>query len=314
MCVATLHAAGAWPADASCAPQRRSAARPRPAALRCAASADAGAAAEDAVPAPIAAGSQPPCALRSWRRGHTLRDGTRVLLRPAALSEGPALAEMLADAFAVSIAARQYRCGKNCCAARAAWHSPAEHGTALPSLRLVARSKVLGRLVSTYITARLATPPEEAVLIVAVPCSDASDGGAGAGASDEGQPAAQLLGVVELSLTPRTHGRFDDAAVAPPAHAAFVKNVLSSPTARRRGVAAALLAGVEDYAAAAADAADASRAPLELCLHCTLGDAPAAALYAAAGYAVVAQQNGVVAALRRSAPPVALMRKHVPRP
>ena len=121
-----------------------------------------------------------------------------------------------------------------------------------------------------------------------------------------------LLGVVELSLSPHTHGRFDDASVAPPSHALFVKNALTSPAARRRGVAAALLVGVEDYARAAAalgDDAQRGRAPLELCLHCTLGDVAASALYAAAGYTAIAQQNGVVAALRRSAPPVALMRK-----
>jgi GNAT superfamily N-acetyltransferase len=177
-------------------------------------------------------------------------------------------------------------------------------------LALLPCSKFLGRQVATYISARLASPPEQAVLIVAVPC-----GGAGGGeAADDPETSPPLLGVVELSLSPRTHGRFDDACVAPPGHALFVKNALTSPAARRRGVAAALLVGVEDYARAAAalaDDAQRGRAPLELCLHCTLGDVAASALYAAAGYTAIAQQNGVVAALRRSAPPVALMRKRL---
>jgi hypothetical protein len=109
MCVLTLHAAGAWPADARYALQRRSAARMRGAALRCAAAADAGAVPEDAAAAAQPAASSSPHALRGWRRAHTLRDGTPVLLRPAASSEGPALAEMLADAFATSMGAPQYR-------------------------------------------------------------------------------------------------------------------------------------------------------------------------------------------------------------
>ena len=182
-------------------------------------------------------------------------------------------------------------------------------------LALLPCSKFLGRQVATYISARLASPPEQAVLIVAVPCDGA---GGGEAADDDTALTAPppLLGVVELSLSPRTHGRFDDASVAPPAHALFVKNALTSPAARRRGVAAALLVGVEDYARAAAalaslDDAQRGRTPLELCLHCTLGDVAASALYAAAGYTAISQQNGVVAALRRSAPPVALMRKRL---
>lgn len=192
-------------------------------------------------------------------------------------------------------------------------------------LALLPCSKFLGRQVATYISARLASPPEQAVLIVAVPCDGAGGGivavpcdGAGGGEAADDDTALTapppLLGVVELSL--RAHGRFDDASVAPPAHALFVKNALTSPAARRRGVAAALLVGVEDYARAAAalaalDDAQRGRPPLELCLHCTLGDVAASALYAAAGYTVISQQNGVVAALRRSAPPVALMRKRL---
>jgi len=155
------------------------------------------------------------------------------------------------------------------------------------------------------------------VLLVAAPCG--SDG------DELRAPSCEppLLGVVEVSISPRTHGRFDDAAVAPPPHGAFVKNVLSLPSARRRGVAQALLAGVEDFAAAARDAQDALHAaagtavperqhppPLELFLHCTLGDVPATALYAGMGYATVAQQSAL-SALRRAAPPLVLMRKRI---
>ena len=183
---------------------------------------------------------------------------------------------MLADAFAAAMNATEYR-------------------------------KFLGREVSAYITARLATPPEQAALLVAVPYDESNSDG-----FDADAPAPTLLGVVELSLTPRTHGRFDDPAVAPPPHAAFIKNVLSSPQARRRGVAAALLAGVEEYAAAARGGGDtALNEELLVCLHCNPGDTPAAALYAAAGYTTVGRQNVMLAALRRGAPPLALMSKRV---
>ena len=302
MCVFTLHVAPAWPADARCVPQRTSRV-PRP--LRCAAprsyaAADAGAAPDDAAATSAVAEDSPlSAALRGWRLRHTLRDGTAVLLRPASVAESPALVEMLADGFATSMRAPQYR---HVFIAGVALITACLSADAFVCL-LPLRSKFLGRQVATYITARLATPPEQAALIVAVP-TEAGDGDATAA-------DVPLLGFDELSLSARTHGRFDDASIAPPPHAPFVKNVLSSPHLRRRGVAAALLAGVEDYAAVVADASGNAGGPLELFLHCGRGDAPAASLYAAAGYTTVVQQNGVLAALRRSAPPLALMRKRL---
>ena len=187
--------------------------------------------------------------------------------------------------------------------------------------------------------ARLATPPERAVLLVATSAAVAA---AGDGASADALADAPPLGVCELSLSPETR-TFEDRALMPPPHGAYIKNMSVAAPHRRAGVATALLQAAEAYAAAAAElaaaaaaaAADAAAAaadaagadpalqaqqspprrqyapPLEMYLHVAVGDAGASSLYRKGGYASVAEQSALMAALRRSGPRVALMRKRL---
>ena len=71
---------------------------------------------------------------------------------------------------------------------------------------------------------------------------------------------------------------------------AYISNVAVAPSSRRRGHAAALLA-----AAAAAAARDGVR---YLYVHCVADNAPARALYAAAGFAVEAEESAADARAR----------------
>ena len=182
--------------------------------------------------------------------------------------------------------------------------------------------------------ARLATPPERAVLLVATSAAAAGDDANGDALAD-----APPLGVCELSLSPETR-TFEDPALLPPPHGAYIKNMSVAAPHRRAGVATALLQAAEAYAAAAAELAAAATAaeaaeaeaaasadpalqvqqapprrqyapPLEMYLHVAVGDAGASSLYRKGGYASVAEQSALMAALRRSGPRVALMRKRL---
>jgi ribosomal protein S18 acetylase RimI-like enzyme len=185
------------------------------------------------------------------------------------------------------------------------------------------RSKYLTRKVASYVSARLATPLEDAVLLVALPHpadsdDDATAAAATSAAADGGDlPPVCVLGVCELSLAPRTRS-FEDPALAAPPHGRYVKNMSVSPGSRRRGVGAALLAAAEAYALAADDAAPRVlppgrqyAPPLEVYLHVAVADDGARLLYERAGYVRVAEQSALAAALRRSGPRVALMRKRL---
>ena len=68
---------------------------------------------------------------------------------------------------------------------------------------------------------------------------------------------------------------------------AYLSNVSVAPGARRRGLAAALIRAAEARAAAAG--------VRHLYVHCVADNAPAAALYAAAGFAVEAEETSAEA-------------------
>ncbi len=159
---------------------------------------------------------------------------------------------------------------------------------------------------------RLATPPQDALLLVAVPAQRADGDARGDAAACSSPSADVLLGVLELSLTARTR-TFEDASLAAPHHAAYIKNVSVATPHCRRGVAATLLAAAEAYTRAAAPPelppGRQYAPPLEMFLHVAVDDATAGALYARAGFAEVARQSAVRALMLGSGPPVALMRK-----
>lgn len=176
-------------------------------------------------------------------------------------------------------------------------------------------SKYLLLKVAAYLEARLETPREDAVLLVLRSSNEGCDAVA---TEDSSEPAsAPTLGVCELSLAPHTR-TFEDKALLPPPHAAYVKNMSVDSCQRRRGVGTALLAAAEAYAADVRSMALAPVTPrlypppLEMFLHVALNDVPARALYERCGYVVVAEQSALMAFLRRSGPPVALMRKRLP--
>ncbi len=283
----------------------RAAARHRALAARCAAPADGSSG--DVAPPPAAADerpSAPPCPLRAFSYRSTLRNGAVVVVRPAAgAQEGSVLTTLLADVFASSLNADRFR------RVAAAGSKRIARGTAADSLP---RRVYLARKVEGYVVARMATPPRDAVLLVAL-AEPGDDAGGSAGA----ESAFALLGVCEVSLSPDTRSH-EDRALQPPPHGAYCKNMSVALEHRRRGVGAALLAAAEAYATAAADTAPPTppfqrlyRYPVEMFLHVAVADAVARALYVKAGYQTVAEQSALAAALRRSGPRVALMRKRL---
>eukprot|EP00197_Chlamydomonas_leiostraca_P002565 CAMPEP_0202858056 /NCGR_PEP_ID=MMETSP1391-20130828/746_1 /ASSEMBLY_ACC=CAM_ASM_000867 /TAXON_ID=1034604 /ORGANISM="Chlamydomonas leiostraca, Strain SAG 11-49" /LENGTH=239 /DNA_ID=CAMNT_0049536927 /DNA_START=230 /DNA_END=949 /DNA_ORIENTATION=- len=110
----------------------------------------------------------------------------------------------------------------------------------------------------------------------------------------------RVIGTVALSLHQDTLQQIP--TLPPPPHSAYLSNMAVDQKFRRMGVAKALLA-LCDQAVAVAGLSD-------VYLHVRQGDAPAATLYGAAGYAEVARDSFLSAQLKKVRPRV-LMRKSV---
>jgi len=171
----------------------------------------------------------------------------------------------------------------------------------------------LSRQIFSYLAARLAQPLEQSVLLQATAVE---------------APHA-LLGVCELSLSPKTRS-FAEDRLTPPQHAVYLCNMTVLPAARRRGIGAALLAAAEQYAAEAVEQAlssprdpamllpgtrDEARAlgawPLEVYLHVNVGDTRAEKLYSSAGYVTVDEHAAWETVLRRRGVRLRLMCKRL---
>lgn len=222
--------------------------------------------------------------LDTWLHTAQLPDGEALVVRPAATTDLAAVVALLADAYATSLQAQQFR-------------------------------PFLQRQVTSYCAARLQMPRHQAALLVA--------------ATAPAEPG-QLVAVCEVSVSPRTRS-FADKRLAPPPHGVYICNVNVLPTHRRRGIGTAVLAAAQAFSVDAVDCshnqqhepaallpgthgeADAFASfPLDVFLHCVLGDAAAHHLYSSAGFATVAQHAPwELPILRQGAPRLRLMKKRL---
>jgi ribosomal protein S18 acetylase RimI-like enzyme len=163
-----------------------------------------------------------------------------------------------------------------------------------------------------YCLDMLRAPPEGVLLVARLEPLDESGGEGAADAGDGTSPspratwlppgqATRLVATASLSLAPASREAFP--TLSPPDAAAYVCNVATDPAFRRRGLARAALAAAERLASAAGHE--------DVFLHVRLADAPARALYASAGYAVVAEDNAL--ARLRGITPRALLAKRLRR-
>lgn len=95
-------------------------------------------------------------------------------------------------------------------------------------------------------------------------------------------PAATLAAAVEISFTESTRTK-DLTGLDPPPERPYLCNMAVAATLQRQGLGAAVLTAAEDMVRAVGDDA--------IYLHLRFKDAPAAALYRAAGYAPVKQDS-----------------------
>jgi GNAT superfamily N-acetyltransferase len=95
-------------------------------------------------------------------------------------------------------------------------------------------------------------------------------------------PCATLAAAVEISFTESTRSK-DIAGLDPPPERPYLCNMAVATTMQRRGLGSAVLIAAEDLVRAVGDDT--------VYLHLRFKDAPAAALYRAAGYESVAQDS-----------------------